>query len=53
MAGYRAFDTMFENVVIFTGCYGFYVLLTMDKDTSKQNNNELNKKIETISVVNK
>lgn len=53
VAGYRAFDTMFENVVIFTGCYGFYVLLTMDKDTSKQNNNELNKKIETISVVNK
>ena len=53
VAGYRAFDTMFENVVIFTGCYGFYVLLTMDKDTSKQNNNELNKKIETVSVVNK
>ncbi len=32
VAGYRAFDTMFENVVIFTACYGFYVLLTMDSD---------------------
>ena len=32
VAGYRAFDTMFENVVIFTACYGFYTLLTMDND---------------------
>lgn len=30
VAGYRAFDTMFENVVIFTACYGFYTLLTLD-----------------------
>jgi len=30
VAGYRAFDTMFENVVIFTACYGFYVLITMN-----------------------
>ena len=32
VAGYRAFDTMFENVVIFTACYGFYTLITMDKN---------------------
>lgn len=31
VAGYRGFDTMFENVVIFTACYGFYDLITMDK----------------------
>ena len=43
VAGYRAFDTMFENVVIFTACYGFYVLMTMDKNdersASKQKTN--------------
>ena len=39
VAGYRACDTMFENVVIFTACYGFYTLLTMDND-------EKNKKTE-------
>jgi multicomponent Na+:H+ antiporter subunit B len=41
VAGYRAFDTMFENVVIFTACYGFYTLLTMDvkKDYFEENNN--------------
>ena len=31
VAGYRAFDTMFENVVIFTACYGFYTLLSSVK----------------------
>lgn len=38
VAGYRAFDTMFENVVIFTACYGFYTILTMnekDKEVKK------------------
>ena len=43
VAGYRAFDTMFENVVIFTACYGFYTLLTLDN-----NNNE----DDTISAKN-
>lgn len=43
VAGYRAFDTMFENVVIFTACYGFYVLLTMDKDDTKKNDKKINK----------
>jgi len=42
VAGYRAFDTMFENVVIFTGCYGFYVLLTMDKKELPNKNNNSN-----------
>ena len=31
VAGYRAFDTMFENVVIFTACYWFYTLLSSVK----------------------
>ena len=35
VAGYRAFDTMFENVVIFTACYGFYTLLKMDQEDKK------------------
>ena len=43
VAGYRAFDTMFENVVIFTACYGFYILLTMDKDDNKINSKDVNK----------
>lgn len=40
VAGYRAFDTMFENVVIFTACYGFYTILTM---------NEKNEEVKEIS----
>ena len=41
VAGYRAFDTMFENVVIFIACYGFYTLLTIDvkKDYFEESNN--------------
>ena len=35
VAGYRAFDTMFENVVIFTACYGFYTILTMNKENKE------------------
>ena len=31
VAGYRAFDTLFENVVIFTACYGFYMIVNLDK----------------------
>ena len=43
VAGYRAFDTLFENVVIFTACYGFYVLLKIDPDKDKKDeNNERN-----------
>lgn len=38
VAGYRAFDTMFENVVIFTACYGFYDLITMDKKKKAEKN---------------
>ncbi len=38
VAGYRAFDTMFENVVIFTACYGFYTLLKLD--TSNTNSKD-------------
>ena len=37
VAGYRAFDTMFENVVIFTACYGFYTLLTLDLNGNDKN----------------
>ena len=40
VAGYRSFDTMFENVVIFTACYGFYVLLTMDKEVNSIKNDK-------------
>ena len=40
VAGYRAFDTMFENVVIFTACYGFYYLLTMDRKKIENNKRE-------------
>ena len=39
VAGYRAFDTMFENVVIFTACYGFYVLMKMEKDEGIKKSN--------------
>ena len=39
VAGYRAFDTMFENVVIFTACYGFYVLMKMEKDEDIKKSN--------------
>ena len=42
VAGYRAFDTMFENVVIFTACYGFYVLLKLDKETNDNEIKDLN-----------
>ena len=56
VAGYRAFDTMFENVVIFTACYGFYVLLSMDKDieteqtqNAQQNNQNNYQQINTES----
>ena len=42
VAGYRAFDTMFENVVIFTACYGFYVLMKMEKnDDVKKSNTQI------------
>ena len=37
VAGYRAFDTMFENVVIFTACYGFYTLLMAMDDNVNDN----------------
>ena len=36
VAGYRAFDTMFEDVVIFTACYGFYIILTLDIQKEKE-----------------
>ena len=43
VAGYRAFDTMFENVVIFTACYGFYILMKMEKnDDVKKSNIQIN-----------
>ena len=43
VAGYRAFDTMFENVVIFTARYGFYVLMKMEKDEDvKKSNIQIN-----------
>lgn len=45
VAGYRAFDTMFENVVIFTACYGFYTLLTLDLNGN-------NKELDYIDVNN-
>lgn len=44
VAGYRAFDTMFENVVIFTACYGFYVLITMN-NTQSEDEKSVNEKI--------
>ena len=44
VAGYRAFDTMFENVVIFTACYGFYVLITMN-NTQFEDEKSVNEKI--------
>ena len=58
VAGYRAFDTMFENVVIFTACYGFYVLLKLDKETNDNeikdlNNNENSTVDITTTSVNK
>ncbi len=50
VAGYRAFDTMFENVVIFSACYGFYVLLTMDKIEEKKDIINPNNKDNTNSI---
>ena len=52
VAGYRAFDTMFENVVIFTACYGFYVLLKMDQETKDDKNIKNDKKTTSIEEKN-
>ena len=55
VAGYRAFDTMFENVVIFIACYGFYTLLTMDvkksyfEESNNINNTNNNTNNENVS----
>jgi len=53
VAGYRAFDTMFENVVIFTACYGFYVLLTMDKEDKEKNNENKNNTSSNSNLIGK
>lgn len=49
VAGYRAFDTMFENVVIFTACYGFYVLIKTDIRDSDENNFSINTTESSVS----
>ena len=49
VAGYRAFDTMFENVVIFTACYGFYVLITTDNKQCEDKKSVGEKKIDYAS----
>ena len=52
VAGYRAFDTMFENVVIFTACYGFYVLMKMEKDEDvKKSNTQINTQVNEDNVL--
>ena len=52
VAGYRAFDTMFENVVIFTACYGFYVLMKMEKnDDVKKSNTQTNSQANEDNVL--
>lgn len=53
VAGYRAFDTMFENVVIFTACYGFYILWKLDDHKyiiENKNDDETAKNIDTVKV---
>ena len=54
VAGYRAFDTMFENVVIFTACYGFYVLMKMEKDEDiKKSNTQISSQANEDNTLHK